>query len=97
MGDPSDHTVVLGPMMSKRQLQIVEDHVEEAKKNGANVLCGGESVNDIYYPPTVLTGVTRSMKVFREETFGPLFSHSTRLMKPLNWQTIQNTVYPEVF
>jgi acyl-CoA reductase-like NAD-dependent aldehyde dehydrogenase len=72
MGDPSDHTVVLGPMMSKRQLQIVEDHVEEAKKNGANVLCGGESVNDIYYPPTVLTGVTRSMKVFREETFGPL-------------------------
>lgn len=72
MGDPSDHSVEIGPMMSKRQLQIVEDHVDDAKKNGAQILCGGETTNGIFYPPTVLTGVTRNMKVFRDETFGPL-------------------------
>ncbi|KAI8582633.1 hypothetical protein K450DRAFT_226202 [Umbelopsis ramanniana AG] len=72
MGDPSDHSVDLGPMMSQRQLDMVKDHVEDAKRLGANVLCGGEHSNGLFYPPTILTGVTRDMKLFKDETFGPL-------------------------
>ena len=72
MGDPSDHSVDLGPMMSQRQLDIVKDHVEDAKRLGANVVCGGENSNGLFYAPTILTGVTRDMKLFKDETFGPL-------------------------
>ncbi|KAI9290348.1 NAD-dependent aldehyde dehydrogenase [Umbelopsis sp. AD052] len=72
IGDPSDHSVDLGPMMSQNQVDIVKDHVEDAKRLGANVLCGGEHSNGLFYPPTVLTGVTRDMKLFKDETFGPL-------------------------
>ncbi|CAO3691026.1 unnamed protein product [Umbelopsis ramanniana] len=72
MGDPTDHSVDLGPMMSQRQLDIVKDHVEDAKRLGANVVCGGENSNGLFYAPTILTGVTRDMKLFKDETFGPL-------------------------
>lgn len=72
IGDPSDHSVDLGPMMSTRQLKIVTDHVEDAKRLGAKVLCGGAHTTGLFYPPTVLTGITQEMKVFKDETFGPL-------------------------
>ncbi|GAB5593422.1 hypothetical protein Unana1_08322 [Umbelopsis nana] len=72
IGNPSDHSVQLGPMMSERQLNIVEDHVDDAKRLGAKVLCGGACTTGLFYPPTVMTGITTDMKVFQEETFGPV-------------------------
>jgi acyl-CoA reductase-like NAD-dependent aldehyde dehydrogenase len=72
IGDPSDHSIQLGPMMSERQLNIVEDHVDDAKRLGAKVLCGGARTTGLFYPPTVMTGITTDMKVFQEETFGPV-------------------------
>jgi acyl-CoA reductase-like NAD-dependent aldehyde dehydrogenase len=56
------------------QTDIVEDHVEDARRNGATVLTGGrrlEGEGD-WYPPTVITGVDHSMKVMRDESFGPV-------------------------
>ncbi|HXM35295.1 MAG TPA: aldehyde dehydrogenase family protein, partial [Pyrinomonadaceae bacterium] len=65
----------IGAMSSERQLQIVEDHVNDAVKRGARILTGGcraPELSGLFYAPTVLTGVDHLMDVMREETFGPL-------------------------
>jgi acyl-CoA reductase-like NAD-dependent aldehyde dehydrogenase len=64
----------LGSMTSERQLQIVEDHVNDAVANGAKVLTGGQRTPNkegAFYEPTVLTNVNHSMRALSEETFGP--------------------------
>lgn len=64
----------LGSMTSERQLQIVEDHVNDAVSQGAKVLTGGQRTPNkegAFYEPTVLTNVNHSMRALSEETFGP--------------------------
>jgi succinate-semialdehyde dehydrogenase/glutarate-semialdehyde dehydrogenase len=70
----SDQTDV-GPIISERQLRIVESHVEDAKARGARVLAGGTRLPDVganFYAPTLLADVTHDMRIMREETFGPV-------------------------
>ncbi len=65
----------LGPMIWPPQLDVIERHIEDAKKHGATVLVGGkrnEQVGGLYYEPTVITNVTHDMAIMREETFGPV-------------------------
>ncbi len=65
----------IGPMISLDQMNIVIDHVESAKSQGAKILTGGERVADLkgyFYKPTVLTNVDHSFKIVKEETFGPI-------------------------
>jgi acyl-CoA reductase-like NAD-dependent aldehyde dehydrogenase len=72
--DGREHGKDVGAMTFPPQTQIVEDHVEDARNAGANVVTGGqrgEGPGD-WYPPTVLTDVDHSMKVMRDETFGPV-------------------------
>jgi acyl-CoA reductase-like NAD-dependent aldehyde dehydrogenase len=73
-GDPAAAVVDMGPLSLERQRRIVEDHVEDAKARGANVLTGGARPEGpgFFYPPTVLTNVDHGMKIMREETFGPV-------------------------
>jgi aldehyde dehydrogenase (NAD+) len=73
VGDPRDHDTVIGPIINDRQLDKIKAHVDEAVQAGARSLCGGKHEGPYYYP-TVLTGVTADMRVFREETFGPVVS-----------------------
>jgi acyl-CoA reductase-like NAD-dependent aldehyde dehydrogenase len=56
------------------QTEIVESHVEDARQQGATVLIGGERGDGPgeWYKPTVLTDVDHSMKVMRDESFGPV-------------------------
>lgn len=64
----------IGAMTSPNQVEIVEDHIRDAVEKGARVVCGGrrrEGPGD-FFEPTVLVGVDHSMKVMREETFGPV-------------------------
>lgn len=64
----------LGPMTTRGQLRIVEEHVRDAVEKGAEVLCGGKRLEELpgyFYPPTVLAKVDHSMKIMTEETFGP--------------------------
>ena len=74
MGDPAAAEVDVGPMTMERQRRIVEEHVADAVARGARVLVGGETPvgPGYFYPPTVLAGVDHSMRVMREETFGPV-------------------------
>lgn len=64
----------MGPMTMERQRRIVEDHVADAVARGATVRTGGVTPKGPgwFYPPTVLTGVDHTMRVMREETFGPV-------------------------
>jgi acyl-CoA reductase-like NAD-dependent aldehyde dehydrogenase len=71
VGDPSDETTIVGPMISESEAKRVELWVNEAKTQGAKVLTGGMR-NGIFYQPTVLTDVTSAMKVCNEEIFGPV-------------------------
>ena len=61
-------------MTSPRQIGIVEDHVSDALAAGARALVGGKRVPGPgdYFEPTVLVDVDHSMKVMRDETFGPV-------------------------
>ncbi len=69
-GDPKD----VGAMTSPNQTAIVEDHVDDALAAGARALTGGKRVDGPgdYFEPTVLVDVDHSMKVMRDETFGPV-------------------------
>jgi acyl-CoA reductase-like NAD-dependent aldehyde dehydrogenase len=74
VGDPSSSEVDMGPLTLARQRAIVEEHVADAVARGARVLAGGRRPEGpgFFYPPTVLVDVDHSMRVMREETFGPL-------------------------
>jgi succinate-semialdehyde dehydrogenase/glutarate-semialdehyde dehydrogenase len=65
----------VGPMIHERQLQIVESQVEDAEAHGARVLAGGKRLPELgvnFYAPTVLMGISQTMRIMREETFGPV-------------------------
>jgi acyl-CoA reductase-like NAD-dependent aldehyde dehydrogenase len=71
----TEKRVDLGAITFPKQLDVIEDHVADAKARGAQILTGGQRNPDLagqFYEPTVLGGVDHSMKVMTEETFGPL-------------------------
>ncbi|MEV0637592.1 NADP-dependent succinic semialdehyde dehydrogenase [Streptomyces sp. NPDC050619] len=73
-GDPLEEDTEVGPLSSERGRADLEELVDDAKRGGARVLCGGERPDGPgwYYPPTVLTGISREMRIHREEAFGPV-------------------------
>ncbi|OGC56148.1 hypothetical protein A2797_02220 [candidate division WWE3 bacterium RIFCSPHIGHO2_01_FULL_48_15] len=75
IGDASSEQTDIGPLVAKRQLDLLEGQVSDAVQKGAKVVVGGkrpEGLNGAYYEPTLLTGVTRKMRVWQEEVFGPV-------------------------
>lgn len=61
----------MGPLTFERQVNIVNDHFQDAIDNGAQVLLGGK-MNGMFMEPTIMTNVHHGMKLMREETFGPI-------------------------
>ncbi|MET9442120.1 NADP-dependent succinic semialdehyde dehydrogenase [Streptomyces sp. NPDC006610] len=74
VGDPMDEETEVGPLSSERGRADLEELVDDARRSGATVLCGGERPDGDgwFYPPTVLAGITREMRIHREEAFGPV-------------------------
>ncbi|MEU9589012.1 NADP-dependent succinic semialdehyde dehydrogenase [Streptomyces sp. NPDC048193] len=74
VGDPMDEETEVGPLSSEQGVTDLVELVEDAVRGGASVLCGGERPDGPgwYYPPTVLAGITREMRIHREEAFGPV-------------------------
>lgn len=74
IGNGVDEATKIGPLINANGLAKVEDHLSDATGKGAKVISGGKrsDVGELFFEPTVLTGVTNDMKVTREETFGPL-------------------------
>jgi vanillin dehydrogenase len=71
VGDPRDHETEIGPLVSTDAMERVAGLVDDARSQGAEVVCGGESEGPCYQP-TVLAGVTPEMRIYHEESFGPV-------------------------
>ena len=76
MGDPLDEATNFGPMVSERQMQIVQGFIEKGKAEGARLVCGGERVgtDGFFLEPTVFADVTDGMTIATDEIFGPVMS-----------------------
>lgn len=72
VGDPLDSSTQIGPLVNAAAVTKVREHVADAKEKGANVVTGGISEDGRYFAPTVLTGITKGMRILEEETFGPV-------------------------
>ena len=74
MGDPMDPSTVLGPLVSKSQLEILKRQVADSVKAGAVAITGGVAPESkgYYYPATVLTNVSPDSPAGCEELFGPV-------------------------
>lgn len=75
-GDGRDPATDVGPLANRRRLETTEGLVADAVEKGARVACGGARnsafTKGFYYLPTVLTGVTPSMRIMTEEPFCPV-------------------------
>jgi len=71
MGDPTDPAVAIGPLIDTTALEKVHAHVQEAIASGGTLVTGGKFDNLVYHP-TVVTDVTPEMRLFKEQTFGPV-------------------------
>jgi len=71
VGDPASMANTIGPLINENQVRHVHTQVLDAVENGAELLTGG-SFEGLFYQPTVLGGVRPDMRIFREETFGPV-------------------------
>ena len=77
IGPGSDPATDVGPLIRPQHVQRMSDLVHDAVSRGAKVLCGGNSRPDLgpnFFEPTVITRVDSSMKLFQEETFGPILA-----------------------
>ncbi len=82
-GDPLKMETMVGAQASSEQMEKILSYFDIARKEGAEVLCGGEQLKQVgglaggyYIKPTVLKG-NNSMRVFQEEIFGPVVSVCT--------------------
>lgn len=71
VGDPRDKSKVIGPIINERQLALIDAQVKDAVDNGAQLLTGG-AYEGLFYQPTVLGNINTEMKIYRDETFGPV-------------------------
>jgi vanillin dehydrogenase len=73
VGDPRDPATVIGPLIRESQCGFITGQIADAVAKGAEVCCGGTHRGP-YFAATVLGGVTSSMAVYDEESFGPVTS-----------------------
>ncbi len=72
VGDQLQPDTEVGPLILPREVDRVAQWVDEARKNGAKVLCGGEKLSDTCYAPTVLLNPNDEDTVSQKEIFGPV-------------------------
>jgi succinate-semialdehyde dehydrogenase / glutarate-semialdehyde dehydrogenase len=75
IGDPEDAGTELGPLAAMRQVDLLENQVNDSVSLGAVVVTGGKRVTGFsgaYYLPTLLVNINRNMRVWKEEVFGPV-------------------------
>lgn len=76
VGDPMSADTDIGPLVNRSGMETIEEQVEDAKSKGAEILTGGQKVggDGYYYKPTILKNISKGMRVYFEETFGPVAS-----------------------
>ncbi|QDC08756.1 betaine-aldehyde dehydrogenase [Oceanicola sp. D3] len=76
IGDPMDEATSFGPMVSARQMEIVQGYIAKGIEEGARLVAGGERLerDGFYLAPTVFADVKDEMTIAREEIFGPVMA-----------------------
>jgi aldehyde dehydrogenase (NAD+) len=93
LGDGLKPGTDVGPLVNESQLKTVDDYVRIGKEEGAKLETGGEPTEEgeckkgFFYRPTVFSGVTRDMRIAREEIFGPVLS----VLKVSDWEDAVET------
>lgn len=79
VGDPYDENTDYGAIMNQKQLDSIDDKVQEAIKNGADLVLGGHKLDreGFFYAPTILDHVKTTDSAFKEEIFGPVLAITT--------------------
>jgi len=74
VGPGTEDGVLIGPLIDEAALIKVKAHIDDALERGARIKAGGKphARGGLFFEPTVLTGVTQSMRIASEETFGPV-------------------------
>ncbi len=74
IGNPMKKDTQVGPLVREEQLKTLESQVQDAVKKGAKILTGGNRLNrkGFFYEPTIITNTKPSMRVIKEEVFGPV-------------------------
>jgi acyl-CoA reductase-like NAD-dependent aldehyde dehydrogenase len=73
VGDPREPDTVIGPLVNKAAIERVSELVADAQAKGAEILSGG-AADGPCFPPTVVKGVTPEMRLYSEESFGPVLA-----------------------
>ena len=91
VSDGREDGAQIGPLITMAAVIKVQSHVDDAVEKGATVMTGGslDNAGKQFYKPTVMTNVTNKMKIFYEETFGPVaplikFSTEEEVIKMAN-------------
>ncbi len=96
VGDPKNEKTELGPLVAKRQLELLEAQIKDAVQKGAKVVTGGrepKGLKGAYYLPTLLTNVKPNMRVWQEEVFGPVLPIVSFKTEEEAIKLANNTIY----
>jgi acyl-CoA reductase-like NAD-dependent aldehyde dehydrogenase len=75
VGDALDETTDIGPLVAKRQVDLLKGQLQDALDKGAKVVFGDKEpagLQGAYFEPTLLTDISFDMRVWKEEVFGPV-------------------------
>lgn len=96
VGNPLDKNTIVGSLVAKRQLNLVEGQVQDALDKGAVVAAQNpipDNLKGAFYPPTLLTSITKDMKVWHEEVFAPVLPVVTFKSEEEAVQLANDTIY----
>ncbi|WP_296145227.1 aldehyde dehydrogenase family protein [uncultured Flavobacterium sp.] len=98
VGDPRKETTAVGPMVSKKQYERVQNYIKLGQEEGADILVGGlgkpEGLEDgNFVKPTVFYNVSNKMRIAQEEIFGPVLSIITYKTEEEAIEIANDTVY----
>ena len=76
IGDPMQKGIKIGPMARPDLLVDIEEQIKDAVSKGAEIVTGGKRLDGLgyYFQATIIKNLTPEMRIYREETFGPVFS-----------------------
>jgi lactaldehyde dehydrogenase / glycolaldehyde dehydrogenase len=80
VGNPFEPNVEMGPLVSQKQLELVDAAVQQAIQDGSELVTGGKKYTGktgYYYPPTVLTNCKQESAIMQKEIFGPVLPITT--------------------
>ncbi len=81
VGDPLNPKTEIGPLIEPAEIKRVENWVNEAVSQGAELICGGKRISETYFQATILLNPPESSRVSTQEIFGPvvcIYSYSNR-------------------